>query len=92
MMPVWLRKLRDNKIGIPVKFFEGMECDKDYNYTTDQENEALNKWHDELTKMIDGFEAVEKLGSYYSHDEERQRLEKIFEIGFESLKNNWGSL
>ena len=59
LMPQLLRKLKEDKLGIPGSMFENPFDDM----TPEIEAAALAKWHGILDDLIDGFEAADRLAN-----------------------------
>jgi hypothetical protein len=60
-MPAMLRKLKEDKHGIPMEMFDGLPMN-DEGYHSEPEMEIASKrWDDVLDKMIAGFEASKRV-------------------------------
>lgn len=83
MLPIWLQKLKGDKRGIPVEFF---------NENMDNEEEAEALWNSELDKMICGFKvSFDMLDGIYNV-KEREKLMVVYEKGMESFSKHFFSL
>lgn len=95
IMPDILVKLKNDKVGVPGKFFSGMEHNENYEYTSDQHALAKERWNNELDKMIAAFVVVKKLNDLeydYKNKEEEKLLMNIFVNGVDSFRDNFFSL
>jgi len=73
MLPIWLRKQKEQKLGIPPLVLHGDEIDIE---------ESEKAWNDILDKMIEGFEAALCINEGLSvwdelHDEEMRRYGRL---------------
>lgn len=97
IMPDILKQLRENKIGIPIVFFDGMEEHTDekgiLGYTKEQEKIAEELWNKEINKMIAGFTAGRLINDWrYDLDGEYKYLEETFKKGMASFVEHYFSL
>lgn len=89
-IPVWLEKLKSNKQGCPVEFFDDPY---DTNSTDEDVSKAKEKWENELQIMIDGFLASKKIqDSEYNSGKEFEELEETFEKGMASFTRYYFNL
>ena len=83
-----LPKLKEEKIGVPVKFFT-----KDDDHSDESLERAKKLWVIELDKMINGFRAAQDINDMcWISKEEYDKLHDIFEIGMNSFRDNYFSL
>jgi hypothetical protein len=70
-MPAMLRKLKEDKHGIPSELFEGLPTmpDEPWNYTEEAYGMAEKRWDEILDKIIAGFEASRRIKSLTYEDE-----------------------
>lgn len=96
MMPQWLRRLKEEKAGIPFSCFEGSTTEE-----IEKEDLAVaeKKWHAILDTMIAGFEAGKKLIDYdfmYDDIEEFHKQQFVAEVtfnrGMDAFKEHYFSL
>jgi hypothetical protein len=93
MMPSILMRLKETSHGIPIKFFEGLPHDENYNYGDDGDKVARELWNKELDKIIAGFVCSKKIDDWkYETDEEGEVLQKVFENGMKSFIEHYHSL
>jgi len=90
VIPVWLEKLQESKIGVPIGFFENPEKTQ---YSEKEHDVARNNWNKELQIMIDGFMASKKIQECdWNTKEEEKELVETFEKGMKSFTRNYFSL
>jgi hypothetical protein len=77
MLPQWLRILRDYGLGAPGCMIDPEDWDDEKcKYKPGALERAEARWHDILTRMIDGFEAGYRLDRFeWQNDDERKQLE-----------------
>lgn len=95
IMPNILVKLKEDKVGIPLEFFEGMDHNENYGYTSEQEKIAEELWHKELDKMITAFVVAKKLNDLeynYKDKDQEELLMKLFNQGMDSFKKYYFNL
>jgi hypothetical protein len=93
MLPDILMRLKETSHGIPMRFFDGLPHDDNYDYGESGDKIARKLWNEELDKMIAGFVCSKKINDYeYKTDEERKILEQVFDKGMKSFIENYHSL
>lgn len=95
IIPPILKKLKEDKVGIPMFCFEGIEETTFENgsigYTDENMEIAEKRWNAILDEMITGFERYNTLSDVSSYEEEREEYKKV-ERALELLKLHFESL
>lgn len=92
IMPPILRKLKQDKHGIPIEFF-GDISPSEIGDNEEEEKCAEDLWNAEIDKMILGFESAKKICEYeWETTEELEQLNRNVELGMESFKKNYFNL
>lgn len=83
MIPIWIRKLKEDKCGVPMMMFQESDCNSEDNWSISEE--VTNKRNEEYNAILDeiaeGFEAYLERGSW--SDEENELLTQKFNRGME---------
>jgi len=89
IMPDILRKLKEDKYGVPHEFF-----DDPFSESSEEEwSIAKEKWDNELDKMIVGYMCSKKIIDWdWKNDDDKERLQKTFEEGMKSFTKYYFNL
>lgn len=87
IIPQVLKKLKEDKVGVPMQFFEGLpyEDENTYSYSEESMKIAEERWNVVLDEMIAGFEIYNNLWKEPSYEKEREEYKKV-EKALELLK------
>lgn len=93
IIPQILKKLKEDKEGTPMEFFNGLpyEDENTYSYSEESIKIADERWNAVLDEMILGFERYNKLWETSSYEEEREGYKKV-ERALELLKLHFENL
>lgn len=93
IIPPILKKLKEDKVGIPMFCFEGLpyEDENTYSYSDESMEIADERWNAILDEMIVGFEIYNKLWEEPSYEKEREEYKKV-ERALDLLKEHFESL
>jgi len=91
IIPSILKKLKEDKVGIPMFCFEGLEYGENYDYNDESMKIAEERWNAILDEMITGFEIYNKLWEILDYEKEREEYKKV-ERALELLKIHFESL
>jgi hypothetical protein len=87
-VPIWIRRLRDTKVGIPAKMFDDPQRSSAEDLTR-----ATKRWDRVLGEIADGFEAARTLlGAEYAGGAARRELRGRFERAMDLLKAHYFDL
>jgi len=89
LIPQLVKKLKEDNIGIPAKMFDGFPQDENYNYEEDIENVALQRWHDILDSIIEGFEIYKNTIYVQDGVEENDKFNKAFDLLRKYFSDLW---
>ena len=91
-MPIWLRRLKETKQGIPLACFEKDDLFKT-SISPDEERKAEEKWNEILDKMILGFEAAKKIDELdFESKSQHEELMEQFNLGMMLFQEYYFSL
>lgn len=93
IIPSILKKLKEDKVGIPMFCFEGLPYDDEntYSYSDESTEIADARWISILDEMIIGFEIYNKLWEFPDYEKEREEYKKV-ERALDLLKEHFESL
>ena len=92
-IPPILKKLKEDKVGVPMEFFDGLpyEDENTYSYSEESMKIADERWNSVLDEIITGFEIYNELWKTSSYEEEREEYKKV-ERALELLKLHFEDL
>lgn len=90
IMPDILKKLKEDKQGVPIEFFDDPLKDS---HTHEEFSVAKEKLDAEIDKMIAGFLSSKKIIDWnWKNKDEKEFLEKTFKEGMDSFIENYFAL
>ncbi len=80
LLPQLLKQLKENKSGIPMWAFDGLECEENYDYSDENTQIAEERWNEVLDKIIEGFEEYIELEDKGDTGNDSEKFKKAFEL------------
>jgi hypothetical protein len=95
MIPLWLKRLKENKIGTPYEMYDQSDWNPEKSqYVDGADEKAREKWDITLGQMIEGFEAYKKISdeSLWERNPEYAGLKEKFDNGMQLFVKHFGNL
>jgi hypothetical protein len=93
MIPIWVKKLQKESIGIPMDFYDEEDWNKETSEFKDGADErALIKYHLVLNQIITGFESYLKMEEVEYNSFEYKQLQEMYQTGFMQFQKYFDTL